>query len=285
MILRDLTNLWLDFYVKPTKAVKTYQCYRDCAKIIERYCPHLYSKSIHAIDELEIQQFIFSLEYIYSKSTLNHLRGVFYQSFHLAKRRGYISTNVISKLELPKNASEKKVRALTNKEQKIIEECAKRDISGHILLFLLLTGLRSSELFNLKWSDYCETDNTISVTKSKTSAGVRTIPLCREAVFIIQYCKSKKSKIHDFIFSNTKGRPTTKSSLKRLFERVSKDSGIKLTPHMCRHSFATRLVENKIEYKALSVLMGHRNISFTLQRYATADIDFLKNQLQLIAQR
>lgn len=57
-----------------------------------------------------------------------------------------------------------------------------------------------------------------------------------------------------------------------------------MTIHVLRHTFATRLVEQKADYKALSKLLGHTSVAFTLQRYVTLDIEFLRDQVMLLSQ-
>jgi site-specific recombinase XerD len=55
-----------------------------------------------------------------------------------------------------------------------------------------------------------------------------------------------------------------------------------VTNHVYRHSFATRSVEKKMDYKALSKILGHRNVAFTLHKYADAQTAFLHEQMDLL---
>ncbi|WP_442902025.1 tyrosine-type recombinase/integrase [Faecalispora jeddahensis] len=57
------------------------------------------------------------------------------------------------------------------------------------------------------------------------------------------------------------------------------------TNHVYRHNFATRPVENGVDCKALSSLMGHTDVSFPLRRYATTEYDFLRQQINLLHKR
>lgn len=71
--------------------------------------------------------------------------------------------------------------------------------------------------------------------------------------------------------------------LNKTYLRLRTKTGIDfVTDHMYRHSFATRLVENSVDYKALSSLMGHTDVSFALRRYATTEYDFLRQQINLL---
>ena len=207
------------------------------------------------------------------------MRVVINQSFLIATRNRYCDVNPIGKLSIPKEASQKNVRALTQSEQIKVEQAAKRDILGYIVLFFLYTGIRSSELCSLKWEDYNSEKESIRIIESKIKAGVRTIPLIPEANNII----NSLPHYNDYIFNSTRKSPVTESVLKRLYQRMRRETGIEfLTNHVYRHSFATRLIENGVDYKALSVLLGHTDIAFTLRQYTTAEDNFLKQQIYLL---
>jgi integrase len=264
---------WLEVYVKPCKKEKTYRCYDDAIKRIRRQGPEFPYKMVNEVHELEVQIFINSLASKYAKSTLNDMRVVINQSFLIATRNRYCDVNPIGKLSIPKEASQKNVRALTQSEQIKVEQAAKRDILGYIVLFFLYIGIRSSELCSLKWEDYNSDKESIRIIESKTKTGVRTIPLIPEANNII----NSLPHYNDYIFNSTRKSPVTESVLKRLYQRMRRETGIDfLTNHVYRHSFATRLIENGVDYKALSVLLGHTDIAFTLRQYTTAEDNFLK---------
>jgi integrase len=55
-----------------------------------------------------------------------------------------------------------------------------------------------------------------------------------------------------------------------------------ITTHAYRHSFATRMVEKKANYKALSTILGHSNVAFTIYQYTDAETKFLLEQIALL---
>ena len=201
------------------------------------------------------------------------------QSFKAAVQNDLCEKNPIVHISIPKNASQKYVRPLTQEEQVLVESIAKQDPLGHIVFFFLYTGLRSNELCSLTWQDYdCEKE-TITIRKSKTKAGIRIVPLIPEAKSIIEHLPHNG----DHLFSSTRNGPVTESVLKKLYMRMRKKTGIKfITNHVYRHSFATRLVELGVEYKALSKLLGHTDVAFTLRQYADAEDKFLRQQINLL---
>lgn len=270
---------WLEVYVKPNLAPNTYRCYNDTVKRILREVPEFLLKNGDEITELEIQKFVNLLGFKYARSTLNDIRVVMNQSFIAAVSNNLCTRNPINHISIPKYASEKYVRPLTQAEQKMVEEAAKEDPLGHIVIFFLYSGLRSSELCNLKWSDYDPQKGIIRVRKSKTKAGIRIVPLIPETQAIIDGLQEKIPQI----FTSTRGGPVTESVLKKLYLRMRKKTGLDfITNHVYRHSFATRMIEEGADYKALSKILGHTDVAFTLRRYTDAEDRFLTQQIYLL---
>lgn len=276
--VKEWLNEWLDVYVKTCRKENTYLCYKYIIKMIFKHRPEVAKLSLEDIDELYLQRMLNEFSQYYSKSTLNKVKIVFKSGYNAAIRNHHSNNNPARYLEIPE-ASEKEIRALTREEEKIVIEAAKKDILGHIAIFLLLTGIRSCELRNLKWSDYHPETNEIYIRISKTKAGVRIVPLISETKKIIE----SQPHICDYIFTSTIKRPVTKTVLRRLYERLRKATGIDIvTNHVYRHSFATRAVEKKMDYKALSRILGHKNVAFTLHRYTDPDNMFLHEQMALM---
>lgn len=277
--LNEWFDVWIDSYIKDSKSENTYRCYKDSIRRIHAAQAPFLDKNLRDINEIEIQAFINSLGNKYAKSTLNHMRVVVDQAFATAIVNNYCERNPIHKLSIPAHAGEREVRALTLHEQEIVEAAAKKDPLGHIVLFFLYTGLRTQELCNLKWEDYNRKSKYIIIRKNKTKAGIRIVPLIDETIQILD----SLPHYNKFVFNNTRKQPISETVLKKLYLRLRNETGIDfITNHVYRHSFATRLVEKKCEYKALSSLMGHTDVSFTLRRYATSDYEFLRQQINLL---
>lgn len=272
-------NEWAESYVMNSLKKNTYVYYLQSINRIHKTQPTLLSKDICTVTEREIQMYLNSLINIYSKSTISGIRTVFTQAFKCAVANEVCDHNPIHRLTVPKMATTKKVNALEPAEQNVVEMVARQVTLGHLALFMLYTGIRASELKNLKWKDYDEQKNIIYIRDSKTDSGIRIIPLIPEAAQIIRrqrhYC--------NYIFTSTKHTPVTKTVLRKLYERLRKKTGIEnITNHIYRHSFATRLVENEAEIKAVSTLLGHKSVQFTMDRYVDANLNFLRTQIRKI---
>jgi integrase len=72
----------------------------------------------------------------------------------------------------------------------------------------------------------------------------------------------------ELIFGNTPDIPFTANMLQRRADKTWTAAGLeRITPHACRHTFASLMIAAGVNAKALSVFMGHANISITLDRY------------------
>lgn len=265
-------------YVKSYKRENTYLSYKYIITMIFKHRPELDTLELTNIDELYLQKLLNEFSSFYSKSTLKKIKIVFKSAYSAAIRNHKCQNNPALYLEIPE-ASEKEIRALTRDEETIVVKAASEDRLGHIAIFLLDTGLRACEIINLKWSDYDPHIKEIYIRKSKSKKGIRIVPLIVEADNII------KSQSHccDNIFVSTRNSPITKTVLKRLYNRLRKKTGIDmLTNHVYRHSFATRMIEKKADYKALSEILGHSDVDFTINTYTNAETKFLHEQISVL---
>lgn len=195
--------------------------------------------------------------------------------------------NPAEKLTIPKNAKEKVVHALSLQEQTKLEEVLYQlpSLDQMILRFFLLSGLRRNELINLRWEDWDKANQLLCVRVSKTAAGIRKIPLVPESTMILIHLSHwyRADNKKDYIFCRS-GKPLTEGYLRWLCNKAAKLAGIShFTPHQLRHSFATRLIERGADAKSVSVILGHANVSFMLQRYVTVDQSHLADQMMLLS--
>ena len=280
--MQDWMNEWLTTFIQPNRAVKTYSCYKAVINILGRECPQLSKITPHEMDTIQAQKILNGLEFKFAKSTLNSMRVVFHESMQRACEIHALHALPLGRLMVPKQAAVKQVRAMTRAEQATVEEAAETDLHGDIVLFFLQTGLRATELCNLDWDDYNRSNQTIFVRRSKTDAGIRVVPLTKSARYIL---RSQPKGHDDTIFHSSIGGSITKSVLRKLTLRLRKKTGIQfLTTHVYRHTFATRALEDGMNVKALSRILGHKNVAFTMQRYCSPDINFLREQMDMIDQ-
>lgn len=255
----------------------TQQNYVYAIKRFQKYFKNCELKNLKR--EKVIKTFIKMAKNNCSHSAIYNVRQVMQAVYSQAIEDGYVNINPFQKAKIPEEAPQQVVEAYTLAQQQMIIEAASEDMLGDIYIFLLLTGLRKSELINLTKDDYNKQQHTITIRKSKTASGVRTIALSAKAELIIM--RQPKSK-HNYLFSNSKGNPLTTSSLKKLYQRLEKEVGFDLTNHKCRHTFCTRLVEANVDPKTICTLSGHKSVAFMMQRYVTADLNHQRDALKLL---
>ncbi len=276
MNLTEWCEKWLEIYKEGNVKDNTYNNYKYAIVLIKR---SISDKNIADITEIDLQILLKKLyKDNYAKSTLRLVKITLNQLFRKAIKYSLVTNNPAEELFVPLNAKEKKVDGLSLEDElKVINAC-KKTLHGDFLLFLLYTGLRKQEMFDLKWEHFNKGKGFLAIINSKTKKGIRVIPLTKTSIDII----NKQPRYNEYIFNSIRKTPITKTVMRKLSERVSEASGVKVTPHICRHTFATRLYNNNADLKSLSEIMGHTSVNFTIQRYVTSDIKMMQKTIQLI---
>ncbi len=146
-----------------------------------------------------------------------------------------------------------------------------------IILLIVDSGLRRQEVCNLKIGDVQIENGMIRVVQSKGNKdrivfiGQATINAILDYLPDFSY-REKESPL----FKAKNGKPFNGDSMQRMFLRLSKQSGIKVTPHMLRRSFATLSLKFGMDMVSLQMLMGHASIE-TTRRYVQLLSDDLQN--------
>ena len=172
----------------------------------------------------------------------------------------------------------------TNKELEVLSVANHKKILNYIqshftftglgIYISLSTGLRIGEICALKWSDINVTDGTITVSRTidKTKNSCREIPMSKELLAMIK--PLKKVVNEDFYVLTNDERPTEPRTYRNYYNGLMAKLDIpKLKYHGLRHSFATRCIEAGCDYKTVSVLLGHSNISTTLNLYVHPNME------------
>ena len=277
---------WLENYIRLSVKVRTYERYR---LIIENHIKDkLGNIELGALTPLVLQPFITELLQRGNKmtgkglsaNTVNAVISVIQSSLKTAHLLGLTKAYTADKLKRPK-LKEKPVECFTFAEQKHIEQAVlngKKDKLYGIIL-CLYSGLRIGELIALQWSDIDFEKGILTVSKSchdgkvgliigepKTSTSRRMIPLPKQLLPILRSVKKRSAS--PFVVSSN-GKPVSVRSYQRSFELLLKKLNIPHKGfHSLRHTFATRAIECGMDVKTLSEILGHKNPTVTLNRYA-----------------
>lgn len=167
------------------------------------------------------------------------------------------------------------------------------------VLLCLYAGLRLGELCALRWEDIDFPDKTLTVSRTvqriaapdhrtntvlletnpKSESSRRTIPLAGELLGIL----SRFKRDQPYVFGGEK--PLEPRTMQYRFKRLLEEAKIQgRTFHALRHTFATNCVENGMDVKALSELLGHSDVKITLNRYVHPTMESKRKQLGALSE-
>ena len=206
-----------------------------------------------------------------SYSSCKKVRTLISQLFDYAIINGWCTTNYAKFLNLGHN---KPVRPHKPFTTQAINRLWRLESPLHdIPLMLLYTGMRASELINLKARDVNRKQRTIKITSAKTKSGIRAIPIHDRIWPIIERRLDAVYVIHEC---------RTYSSLSREFNKAMRAINTKHTTHDCRHTFATRLDNEGANYNAKRLLLGHASGNVTDGVYTHKSLGQLRKAIRLL---
>jgi integrase/recombinase XerC len=156
--------------------------------------------------------------------------------------------------------------------ENIFEEAKKGKfgIRNSLIIELLYdTGVRVSELSNIKIKDIDYSNNSIRIMGKGSYERI---------VYFGEYAKNiideylnnfrnshLKNKIHEYLIINKNGDKITDRGIRKILDDILKGVSLKMhiTPHSLRHTFATHLLENGCDIKVVQELLGHKHLSTT----------------------
>ncbi|WP_299364227.1 site-specific tyrosine recombinase [Winogradskyella sp.] len=153
-----------------------------------------------------------------------------------------------------------------------------------IIETLYSCGLRVSELIELKLSDLFFDEGFIKVTGKGNKQ--RVVPVSKTTQRFIEIWKDIRRHINvepnskDILFLNYKGKKLTRAMIFTIIKNLVEKSGLEKTvsPHTFRHSFATHLLENGADLRAIQMMLGHESIT-TTEVYMHVDRSYLSDVL------
>ncbi|MGD6831381.1 site-specific tyrosine recombinase XerD [Sutcliffiella halmapala] len=207
-----------------------------------------------------------------SKTISRHIASI--RSFHQFLLREKVTTQdptvhldrPKAEQKLPQVLSVEEVQALLDSPD-TSKEIGIRDKA--MLELLYATGMRVSELISLNLSDVHLTMGFVRcIGKGNKERIIPLGKLAQQAVhtYIVESRgRLKKKKVTDALFLNHHGNRLTRQGYWKILKKLSKEAGIEkdLTPHTLRHSFATHLLENGADLRAVQEMLGHADISTT----------------------
>lgn len=253
-------------------------------------------------------------------STIHSVRGVLRPAFQMAVDDDLIRKNPFN-FELASVVVNDSVtrEAITRKQEREFlrfiqaDEHFSRYYDGIYILFH--TGLRISEFCGLTIGDIDfkemrinvdhqlqrKRDMTYVVEPTKTTSGTRMVPMTKEVAdcfrrILANRIKPKVEPMIDgytgFLFLDKNEMPMVALHWEKYFKHIlDKYNSIykvqlpKITPHVCRHTFCSNMAKSGMNPKTLQYIMGHSDISVTLNTYSHVGFENAKEELSRVAER
>ena len=180
----------------------------------------------------------------------------------------------------------KEMKTLTSDQLSAFFQEAK-DSGVYELYYLdLATGLRRGELLGLKWRDVDLDRGVLKIQRAisrqngkvveaplKTKNAYRTLPLSADAIDVLMQ-QRRKTGNSEWVFPSPTGGPMSPDSVLHMLQRVLKRAGLpRIRFHDLRHTFATMALQNGVDVKTVSSMLGHYSAGFTLDTYAHVTTD------------
>ena len=291
----EWVKTWFELYSKPNLRPSTVEYYR---RFIECHIiPNLGHIKLNKLTTRDIQKLYNDMKDHgrvrevqkaknpgLSSSYVRGLHTMLHNCLERARKERLILHNPTEDCIVPK-LEKKEMKILRQEDIRAYLKAA--DARGMLTMFYLelTSGLRKGELVALLWSDLDierktlsvskqavrGEDKEITVTRPKTSTSSRQISIPQEAVELLIH-EHEKHPDNPYMFPSPKtGGMWFPDSIVNLHKKILKDAGLEhIRFHDLRHTFATMALQNGVDVKTVSSMLGHYDAGFTLSTYAHA---------------
>ncbi len=290
MTIKEIANLWREDkkqYVKQS-TISAYSL------LLENHLLPTFGEASQ-VDENDVQEFVFAkLNGGLSVKSIKDILIVLKMILRYGEKNKWLEHQTID-VKYPTERERKDIEVLNRADHRKILEYVQQNFTFRNLgIYICLnTGLRIGEICALRWSDIDMERGVISVRQTiqriyiideddrrteliidspKTKNSIRDIPMTKELKRLLKHIKQIINNNY-FVLTN-EPKPTEPRTYRNYYKQFMNDLGIsELKFHGLRHSFATRCIESKCDYKTVSVLLGHSNISTTLNLYVHPNME------------
>lgn len=282
---KELSDEWKN---EKQKTVR-YATFKSYISAVEKLSS-LFDKFIEEISTDDVQKIINNLhEKAYSKSILLRVRLVYGMIVDFAISKNIKATNYIKQIKIPDNAVRRIRTALNDKEIETVNNSINKPFGLYAYL-MLYTGLRRGEMLALQWKDIDKKRKMISITKSieyirnrpyikepKSKSGIRKVPILNN---LMPYLQNSPEDKNFYVFGGE--NILSETMIRRRWYKYIKATGLNITQHQLRHSYATILYRAGIDPKTAQNLLGHADVQTTLNIYTHLEKEISQNTFDKI---
>lgn len=306
LTLSEWFATWMEQYKKNRVKAGTYYNYLKYFDSMIK-C-QLGNRKIADIRGEHIQEFYNDLEKKgYALSSIKIVSAILNGCMQQAMRNGLIERNPVRLAELPRQKEKATKQAMTKDQQALFMEYAKDSYLYNLFAVMLRTGMRNGEIRGLKPSDVDKKKYVIHVQRTlkylegrgyfedtpKTRTSKRDIPLTADLEALLDaqrnYWGFKVERLDRYLFCNEKGEPLSRDRLQAEIDRIVKHIQAdghdfpRITPHIFRHTFATRAIEAGMPPQVLKTILGHSSLAMTMDLYSHVLPDTKAAEMEKIA--
>lgn len=301
MSVDELFVKWIEVYKKGKVRNTTYMSYSRTYNLVRDDIGYM---KLSDVNNLILQA---SLNKLDTDSSREKVRKLLSDMFKKAVVNDLIVKNPAVGLTTEISKDKKSREAMSREEASLF--IRKADELGckyyNYFVLALETGMRQGELNALRWENvdlenrliyvretfvyYSTPDGLIKeIHNPKTQAGVRDIPLTQKAVEVLKEQRKQFVRVDDefgsLVFRSQRGEPVKQhaiqNSINIIIREIRKERDFnKITPHVFRHTFATRCIENGMQPKTLQYLLGHSSIKMSLDLYTHVMKDTIRDEM------
>lgn len=282
--------------IERSSSEATISSYRFDLKQLEAFCtaPDLNRSPIELSTE-DLKQFLAVITDVLNARSQSRMLSAIKGFFGYLQFEGYREDHPASLLEAPKIGRKLPLYLSSDEIDRFFKAIDLSSAHGYrnqaLFELLYACGLRVSELLNLKLSDLYFKEDFIKVTGKGNKS--RLVPLQQfSQERLQQYLDLRVQTYHpqptfeDVLFLNRRGKSLTRAMIFTLTQNLSALAGIskKISPHTFRHSFATHILENGGDLRAIQLMLGHQSIT-TTEIYLHSSAEKLRSTLELMHPR